>query len=228
MPKFLTIFFGIVSAACLIPRSLSQLTPEEVPPELRYVVESDLEEYEPPKELSETLPYYLSGFDFDNRPIWVVEFGKWDLRSYLEKGDKWEKLVDKYVDKFFWRLYESTQIKGTEELPVKSGVLIVDFDGLTYRQFSSPAALAFYFKKLRALVFALPFAQNVFAVNVNYASRNLLEIVRPIIGKDFHRVDIFGTNPNRYRPALLRVLPKNQLPQWYGGDKDFKPVKVYG
>ncbi|CAG7824717.1 unnamed protein product [Allacma fusca] len=229
MRKFgaICILLALASPA-LIGRSGAQLTPEEVPPELKYIPESDLGDWEPPKELSEALPYYLSGFDPEGRPIWVWEFGKWDLRQFLEKGEKWEKLVDRYFDKWLWRLYDSTNIKATKELPVKDGELIVDFEGFSYRQYSSPAALGFFLKKMRTIAYALPLANDAFFINVNFVARNVVELLKPIIGKDFHRIQIFGTNPRTYLPALLKALPKDQLPEWYGGDKDFKPVKVYG
>ncbi|CAG7826571.1 unnamed protein product [Allacma fusca] len=212
----------------LIGRTEAQLNPEELPPELKHILESGIPEWEPPKELSEALPCYLSGFDFENRPIWVVEFGKWDLRSFLEKGEKWEKLVDRYVDKWLWRLYDSTYIKATKELPVKDGALIVDFEGFNYRQYSSPAALGFFLKKMRTVAHALPLTHDAFLINVNFVARNVVELLKPIIGRDFYRLQIFGTNPRTYRPAILKVFPKDQIPEWYGGDKDFKPVKVYG
>ncbi|CAG7730766.1 unnamed protein product [Allacma fusca] len=69
MRKFgvICILLGLASPA-LIGRSGAQLTPEEVPPELKYILESDTGDWEPPKELAEALPYYLSGFDSEGRP----------------------------------------------------------------------------------------------------------------------------------------------------------------
>ena len=62
----------------------------------------------------------------------------------------------------------------------------------------------------------------------NYLADTLINIARPALGKEFSRVDVYGTNPSKWKPILRRIIPEDQLPEWYGGSKDFRPVKVYG
>ena len=62
----------------------------------------------------------------------------------------------------------------------------------------------------------------------NYVATGFINIMRPLLGEAFNKVQIFGTNSARWVPLLLKQIPQSQLPQWYGGTKDFKPLKVYG
>ncbi|CAG7831926.1 unnamed protein product [Allacma fusca] len=169
-------FILVLFLTVIFPGIKSQLSEEELPPQLRYLLHSDLDKWEPPVEFSQMFPYYLSGFDYENRPIWVVEVGKWDLRSVIERGPEWEKLFDTYADKILWEFWNSTNIKTTLEFPVKDGVLIVDFDGLDRNQLQSPGAVAYFFKKLRVVVSALPLAHGVYIVNANFIARNVINL----------------------------------------------------
>ncbi|CAG7698269.1 unnamed protein product [Allacma fusca] len=207
---------------------LAQLSEEEIPQSLRYILHLDLEKWEEPEELTKNLVYYLSGFDFENRPVWVVEFGKWDLRSILERGEIWDKLFDKYVDKFLWRLWKSLPIKATPEKPVKECVVIFDMEGYDLQQMNSPAALGFIIKKLRTVTAAIPITSGAYIINANFLAKNLLNLLRPVLGKEFSRVEIYGANSKSYRRVLLRNIPQNQLPESYGGSKGSKPVQIYG
>ncbi|CAG7827178.1 unnamed protein product, partial [Allacma fusca] len=48
----------------------------------------EIDSWEPPLNLQRAYPYYLTGFDEENRPIWVSEWGKFDLRKIVEGGNK--------------------------------------------------------------------------------------------------------------------------------------------
>ncbi|CAG7727308.1 unnamed protein product, partial [Allacma fusca] len=57
---------------------------------------------------------------------------------------------------------------------------------------------------------------------------NVWKVTGPIIGKYFQTVTVFGANPEAWRPLLLQKIPQDQLPEWYGGSKSHKPIKVFG
>ncbi|CAG7820826.1 unnamed protein product, partial [Allacma fusca] len=42
--------------------------------------------WEEPQYLREMYPYYLSGYDYEGRPIWIVEFGKFNIKKTVEMG----------------------------------------------------------------------------------------------------------------------------------------------
>ncbi|CAG7733792.1 unnamed protein product, partial [Allacma fusca] len=47
-------------------------------------------------------------------------------------------------------------------------------------------------------------------------------------GRIFANVEIYGTNRSKWLPLMLRQFPQDQLPEYYGGIKGFKPYKIYG
>ncbi|CAG7722748.1 unnamed protein product [Allacma fusca] len=224
---FPSIFF-LWALAGLLLNVQCQILPEEVPRELQHLLNWDLDTWKPPEEIRKNFPYYLSGFDEENRPIWVMEFGKWDIRSMLEKGPEWEKALDKHVDQLLWNFYNSSGIRSTHDFPVKEIETLVDAEGYQMRQLTHAPTVAFTIRKLRLIVIAMTFAHKVYFVNTSYIGERFLNIMRPVLGKEFEKFDIYGTNPKQWIPKLLKIIPRDQLPPWYGGKPDFKPLKVYG
>ncbi|CAG7719313.1 unnamed protein product, partial [Allacma fusca] len=53
-----------------------------------------LERWKAPKEITDKFPYYVSGFDFDGRPVFIMEIGKWPIRYIVEKGGQDVKNLD--------------------------------------------------------------------------------------------------------------------------------------
>ena len=75
-------------------------------------------------------------------PVWVLEFGKYDFRSELEKGEDHEKNVNKYIEQWMYRMLKSIPDKkdaSTDEPDsTREVVIILDFDGYEIRQLGSP------------------------------------------------------------------------------------------
>ena len=68
----------------------------------------------------------------------------------------------------------------------------------------------------------------MFLIAANFVTQIAADIVRPFAGRLMERVDIYGTNKAKWTQELRRILPEETIPTWYGGPKDFTPVKVYG
>ncbi|CAG7786698.1 unnamed protein product [Allacma fusca] len=205
-----------------------QIPVEEIPSELKLVLDPELEIWESPEELLRECPYYLSGFDEENRPIWILEFGVWPTKDILARGREWEDAYKKYVNKMYQNIFNSVTLRATTENPVKEVNLIMDLDKYTIRHFSSIKAASFATKTLQLLAAGAKLGHVVCIVNANSFSQVVLNFVRPVLGSALERVEIFGSNKNSWIPKLLKLLPKDQLSEKYGGRKDFKPVQVYG
>ncbi|CAG7639384.1 unnamed protein product [Allacma fusca] len=206
----------------------AQIMESDIPMEIRYILHQDLDVWEPPEEIRKNFPYYLSGFDEENRPVWVMEFGKWDVRGALEKGKDWESALDKHIDQWLYRMFNSSGLRATPEEPVNEIIDIHDMDGYNIRQINSPRALAFIIRKMRTVSIAMRFAHSAYAINTNFIAENLLNILKPVLGKDFQKLIVYGTNKNKWLPVLLKSIPKDQLPERYGGSKKFTPVEIFG
>ncbi|CAG7722747.1 unnamed protein product [Allacma fusca] len=212
-----------VILSLVILETQAQLPEEDVPSGLQHLLKWDLDTWKPPQEIADDFPYYLSGFGEDNRPIWVLEFGKWDIPGMLARGSKWEKILDKHVDQWLWRMWKSLGLKSDPKDPVTEALVIVDMEGYGFKQLNSSEAMAFVVRKMRLVTLTLRFAFEAYAINTNFVGDAFLRILRPILGKDFEKLDIYGTNPAKWRPIVLRHIPRDQIRESYGGKKNFKP-----
>lgn len=62
---------------------------------------------------------------------------------------------------------------------------------------------------------------------VNYAGETFINLSRPFMGTIFDKMEIYGTRSDKWKSALLRKIPQEQLPPKYGGNnKDWKPVAL--
>ena len=68
---------------------------------------------------------------------------------------------------------------------------------------------------------------NMFFRTANIAATNFLNLLRPVLGEAFNRFHFYGTNSATWVPILLQNKPRDQLQEWLGGTKDFKPVRVF-
>ncbi|CAG7829652.1 unnamed protein product [Allacma fusca] len=197
-------------------------------PSLKGLFRGDLDTWEAPPYIQNNYRYYLSGFDYDNRPIWVVEFGKWDVRKIVEGGGQPLRDFDKYISQAVYRVINSTTLRSTPENPVWEVMGISDFDCYSLHQLNSLATMSYILKRARELRDAMQLLNNGYCINVNFVAERLINMLRPILGREMERVEVLGTNKSKWLPILLRRFPQDQLPFWYGGFRNFIPYRLYG
>ncbi|CAG7823906.1 unnamed protein product [Allacma fusca] len=150
------------------------------------LTDSEILAFDAPAEIKSSFPYYLSGYDEDGAPIWLFEFGKWDMRKYAEQGGKLQaghlKTVQFILSKF-----------GRFEQIVRDGAM----------------------------------KQGCF-VNGNALWSTIWNLGSPLLGALANSVEIYGTNKKVWIPKLLKVLPRDQIPEKYGGLPSHEPLKILG
>ncbi|CAG7733478.1 unnamed protein product [Allacma fusca] len=172
--------------------------------------------------------YYLSGYDYDNRAVIVMEWGRWDIRSIAEEGgdgpEKFEKAVGHFVEKIQKGFFNK---KANESETEDSIVVIIDFDGLNLRQIATANSLKLFMRSLAQLEGA--FAQFAFGfiVNATPLVHQVIHASKPYMGKFLERMEIYGSNSRKWIPSILKKIPRSQLHPAYGGKSDFRPVAVF-
>ncbi|CAG7827247.1 unnamed protein product [Allacma fusca] len=177
--------------------------------------------------------YYISGYDYDGRPILVLPWGNWDTRTIVEKGGENVQNLEKYFDQLVQRILRGAFTRPsnneTEDIPVSDElVVIVDFDDLNLRQITLPENFRFLVKNVAKINLCFEKIAYGFAINVNSVAAQMMEVVRPTLARFLEKVNVYGTITSFWKPILLKTLPADQLHPAYGGPKDFRPVKVYG
>ena len=62
------------------------------------------------------------------------------------------------------------------------------------------------------------------AFAANFAAELFLNSARPFLGSLFEKMEVYGTQRDRWVPRLLRDIPENVLPKAYGGTSKFNAV----
>jgi hypothetical protein len=185
--------------------------------------------WEAPKELQQKFPYYQSGFDKENRPVWVGEIGKFAIRQQIEKGPDAAADLEKYLLQASLRIGKSMLLKDTPEKPVRQAFFIADWEASDFADFAHLPTLNFVLRLMRTYVDILTEAWGYcVSINVNNAAKRGLDLVRPVIGGVLDKMDVYGEEKEKWMAGLKKYLPEQAIPSWYGGRPDFKPLAIYG
>ncbi|CAG7726592.1 unnamed protein product, partial [Allacma fusca] len=91
-----------------------------------------LENYTAPDGMSKRYVYYLAGYDHEDRPIWIIEGGKWNIMEGVLKGQGQE--MENYFMQMAQKFIKSIPARSTPENPVTHAVFLLDFAGLDFTQ----------------------------------------------------------------------------------------------
>ena len=76
------------------------------------------------------------------------------------------------------------------------------------------------------MTIAVPNMLCVGVKTANYAAETFINIARPFLGSLLEKYEMYGTRSDKWKQALLRKIPYDQLPARYGGSEDWKPVPL--
>ncbi|CAG7828257.1 unnamed protein product [Allacma fusca] len=188
---------------------------------------NDLYAWQAPSDIQKNFPYTLWGYDYERRPVWIHEVGRQDWRSIQEQGRM--DILEKYFVKCLIHVVQSLAAADKPGDEIRTGVFIWDLEGFSMRQighFPTVASLAGW--AVRYGDVPLDLVGRVFIINSNFATKLAADIARPLLGRVLEKVEIYGTNRNSWLPRILKTVPLEVLPPWYGGNTDATPVAVYG
>ncbi|CAG7834556.1 unnamed protein product [Allacma fusca] len=100
-------------------------------------IREEVRTWKSPDHLRKNYPYYLSGYDEEEKPIWVLELGKWDVQRIALNGNKTIPDFSNYVDKAIFNILQSLDLNSTEPTAVTKIEGIIDMDGFAYSQLAS-------------------------------------------------------------------------------------------
>ncbi|CAG7716713.1 unnamed protein product [Allacma fusca] len=200
---------------------------------------NDLDTWEAPSEIRDNFVYYLSGFDDDDRPIWIAETGKWDARRIFDEGGEKLEWLNKHIHQALYRFNKSLTIRmislktfderflSSPNDPVPDGVVLLDMEGYDATQLAHAKTIVWALNKAQDVAIVSKRMAKGFIVNVNFIAQRLLSFLSPILGSAGAKTQVYGTNKDVWIPKLLKELPKESLPPFYGGSQDFPGTIVW-
>ncbi|CAG7784760.1 unnamed protein product [Allacma fusca] len=186
-----------------------------------------LDNYSAPYDFPKKFPYYLAGHNDDGQPIWISEGGKWITSKEIKDGHEKELAI--YYVQLVYRIIKSIRDRSTDENPVTQAVLILDYSDLPFEELRHIPSVTFFLniiKNARRLI--SKYLGHCIILNANAVAESALRLLQPILGGLFDRITVYGNNKAAWLPKILKIVPKQALPDWYGGSTNFLPIEVYG
>ncbi|CAG7831206.1 unnamed protein product [Allacma fusca] len=173
--------------------------------------------------------YYVSGFDYDNRPVVIMDWGKWNIEWLIKQPDL-KNLLKKNYENYINELasgdftqkmskYLSSGQNSSDEV-----VIIKNYDAFDIRHVYTSESFKLCMDLLKQMQKCFHKIEYGMVVNANAFTYQLLDMGKPLIGNILSKFDVYGTNPEKWIPRLSRKIPLDQLPHSLGGREDFQPL----
>ncbi|CAG7834526.1 unnamed protein product [Allacma fusca] len=142
------------------------------------LTDSEVMAFDPPEEIKVAFPYYLSGYDKDQVPIWIFEAGKWDMRKYAELGGEQYDAMDVHVHKMFLTFKESALNSSAQQY-----IAIADMEGLNIRQAGHLKTVQFIIQQFERLekIARNGLVKLGFILNSNLVFEGILKLGIPLL-----------------------------------------------
>ncbi|CAG7716837.1 unnamed protein product [Allacma fusca] len=189
----------------------------------------EVDSWRAPRELQEKFPYYLAGYDFKDQPVWVAEVGKYNIKEQVLKGHDAAHNLTLYLFQGVHRIIKSMMLKDTPTKEIRKVFFIGDCEGLDLNQATHLPTVSYALNIIRKYTdFVSLITGHVVGINVNYVATLAFESLHPALGNAFESIELHGSDKAKWKTVLQKWLPAKAIPTWYGGSKEFKPIKVYG
>ncbi|CAG7828221.1 unnamed protein product [Allacma fusca] len=190
---------------------------------------NEISSWDDPIRLSELFPYYHAGYDYEKKPVWILEVGKFNFRRIIEQGEENVLIGHKYMLQMIINMMKSTVAKDSPGDEIRDGMIILDMQDFNLSQVTFLPFWAEFVKiagKMGDLIIQV--VGRVILINANFATKTAADIARPLVGRLFERVEVYGNGVEQWRSRLLKLFPPEVLPPWYGGSQNFTPVSIHG
>ncbi|CAG7837042.1 unnamed protein product [Allacma fusca] len=169
------------------------------------------------EDICNRFPFQLCGYDEDGSYISVVPVGKYDYRKVVENGEKKEFL--RYVMKTSELAYELFKHKTTKDNFVTQAIVVMDYEGFSFRQMTSPETMQYMKELMAIMVNNYPeILKAAVIINAPKIFELIYNLMKPMLTKaTLAKVQIYGSDSNAWKEALWKIIPADQLPSQYGG-----------
>ncbi|XP_043484532.1 SEC14-like protein 4 isoform X2 [Leptopilina heterotoma] len=187
----------------------------------------NLNDWDHPQLLNVYLPHGVCGYDKDGAPVVIVPFAGLDMYGILHVVSRKEmiKITVKQLESYLNICNEQAKKHG----PIAGQITIIfDMEGFNLRQYmwrpAGEVVLALIqmyeanYPEILKICFIIN-APKVFTFAFSIAKRFMNEYT-------LSKIQIIKADPNKWRPAILQLVPADQLPKHFGGsltDPDGNP-----
>ncbi|XP_008212840.1 SEC14-like protein 3 isoform X1 [Nasonia vitripennis] len=192
----------------------------------RYDVDK-LDEFEIPQVLKDYLPHGICGYDKDKAPVIVMPFAGLDLYGILHVVTRREmiKTTIKLLENYLRICKEQSQKHGPD---AGQCTVIFDMENFNLRQYMWRPAGEIVITLIQMYEANYPEILKVcYIVNAPKVFALAFSIAKKFMNEyTISKIQIYKADPNKWKPAILQVIPPDQLPAHFGGtlkDPDGNP-----
>jgi len=177
----------------------------------------------PPKNYDLFFPYQISGHDEVGSPVIIIPVCEWDSYVKKELNEGRKELVNKYVIQITAKLVDDVKklCKPKENIMITDAIVIFDLNNFGLRHLTSVAVPEVLLESFRIFERNFPETLRVaYVINAPSLFALLWPLVKKMLAdKTTGKVQLFDRNTNKWKKALLSVIPKSQIPFRYGGEQ---------
>ncbi|CAL1684857.1 unnamed protein product [Lasius platythorax] len=187
----------------------------------------NLSEWNLPEVVKTYLPYGLSGFDKDGAPVIIVPFAGMDMYGMLHVITQKEfvKVTIKILDQYLKLAREQSKKHGQIANQL---IVIFDMEGFNLKQYLWRPAGELVLTLIQMYEANYPeILKTCFIINAPRVFAFAFSITKKFMNDyTISKIQIHKADPSKWQAAILKVIPKDQLPAHFGGtlyDPDGNP-----
>ncbi|CAG7828908.1 unnamed protein product [Allacma fusca] len=178
--------------------------------------------WQAPAQFQSDFAYDMNGVDKDGAPVFIVPFGKWDIKAAVASGQK--DVYLRYFIQLCERAYDVMRKISKDrpaDDPVTQVTLVWDLDGFSLRQLTARGTVDAILECVKRLEANYPEMMKIsFNVNAPRIFALLFALVKPLLTeRTLAKIQLFGPTPTKWKSALLKIIPADQLLPAYGGTR---------
>ncbi|CAG7833216.1 unnamed protein product, partial [Allacma fusca] len=164
--------------------------------------------------------YWISvtGYDGEGCPVIFAPF--WDIRPVATSQ---RATFVRYVDQIIYKIATHCKARGITQF-----IIVFDLEGFEWKHLKSRAAIEVLLELVRNFEDNYPEAlKSATAINAPKIFTILFNLIKPLLtARTLAKVQICGTNAEKWKAVLLDKIPSNRLPVKYGGILQDEDVPV--
>ncbi|KAG5322252.1 S14L2 protein, partial [Pseudoatta argentina] len=187
----------------------------------------NLDKWEIPEIIKPYLPYGLSGFDKDGAPVIIIPFVGMDMYGALHiiTQKDFVKLMIKLIDSYLNLAKEQSKKHGQLANQI---IIIFDMEGFNIKQYLWKPAGELIITFIQMYEANYPeILKMCFLINAPRVFAFAFSLIKKFMDDyTLSKIQIYKAEPSKWKAALLKLIPKDQLPAYYGGiltDPDGNP-----
>ncbi|XP_046633860.1 SEC14-like protein 2 [Daphnia pulicaria] len=189
----------------------------------KFKIDALREELKEPEVLSKYFPAGFVGRDKFFNPLWLVRYGKTDMKGILRSTKKRDYVmkVIHLVESSIWLVKSNPETYRRSPDAIVQSTIIFDMEGFTMQHITNKQAMESAIKLIQVYEANYPeYLHRVFVINAPTIFAIGFSMIKPFLNeRTRNKIQIFNHDIKQWKAALLTEIDAEELPACYGGKK---------